>query len=903
MVVVRSSILVALAVAACYQPNESFPDARMGGETPDAADGTPDATPVAAIDTTILSAPPAATALTFTRFAFDATADATFTCTLDDVALPDCTSPVAFDATVGAHTFAVTATSRQAPTIVDPTPATHAWVVDQTPPLATLLFGPSGLTNSATAVFELEANEVVTYLCSIDGGAFEACSSPWTVGPLADGTHVAVILAVDAAGNITSAPVAVSWTIDTTPPTITFTEAPADPTEIAAPMITFVTDEPADALCELAGGAAAAPCDGEFAVPTQANGDHAFTVTAVDAAGNVGTATTAWLLDIVNWTPTPIAPSRAPAVSATSSSLIAYDTVRDVVIAVTGEPDAALTEAQTWLWDGAAWSRHPGIDPPKRLAGSLTFHAGTGTAVLFGGGDVGASTIRGDTWVWDGNGWTEVTPAGSPPARQLQATTYDPVTDQVLLFGGRTTTTNGHLADFWAWDGAAWTQLTPPTLPVARSSSVMAYDAVRDEVVLFGGFNNFALNDGAGYLRETWRWDRTDWTLLAPTNRPSIRWMPAMTFDAAHGQVVLFGGYHFQLGQYMNDTWIWSGTDWTLATPTPMPAPRYGGNLVFDEARQTSFLIGGATVPTAGSVIPWTWDGTTWTDVTPPATPTARAGVAAAYDPRRAVITMFGGAASGQVFTDTWSVDATAWIPRKPDVSPTAGDGAVMAFDAARDEVILFGGVDQAGDVSDQTWSWDGAQWTLLAPAMAPPARAGAVLVDDAIHDELVLFGGVDAGDALLGDTWLWNGVTWRDGAALDSPTPRRAAAAAYDASAQVAIIFGGDDGDVVGDTWAWNGTTWTERLSAETPPARAGAALVVDESRGALVLFGGFDGAAPLADTWIWHGAAWTPRHPVTSPPARDLAAAAFDGSMDAPRVLGGADGSGALTDAWRLD
>ena len=39
----------------------------------------------------------------------------------------------------------------------------------------------------------------------------------------------------------------------------------------------------------------------------------------------------------------------------------------------------------------------------------------------------------------------------------------------------------------------------------------MGYDSVRGEVVLFGGYNNWNLNDGRGYFRQTWTWDGSEW--------------------------------------------------------------------------------------------------------------------------------------------------------------------------------------------------------------------------------------------------------------------------------------------------------------------------------------------------------------------------------------------------------
>jgi hypothetical protein len=50
--------------------------------------------------------------------------------------------------------------------------------------------------------------------CSLDSGPFAACTSPDTVGPLADGAHTFAVRAIDAAGNTDPTPASQSFTIN-----------------------------------------------------------------------------------------------------------------------------------------------------------------------------------------------------------------------------------------------------------------------------------------------------------------------------------------------------------------------------------------------------------------------------------------------------------------------------------------------------------------------------------------------------------------------------------------------------------------------------------------------------------------------------------------------------------------
>jgi hypothetical protein len=93
------------------------------------------------------------------------------------------------------------------------------------------------------------------------------------------------------------------------------------------------------------------------------------------------------------------------------------------------------------------------------------------------------------------------------------------------------------LNDTWVWDGTNWVQKFPANSPPGAIGHAMAYDAARGQVVLFGGWDGSGLND-------TWVWDGSNWVQKFPANPPGRYWH-AMAYDAARGQVVLFGGYGY----------------------------------------------------------------------------------------------------------------------------------------------------------------------------------------------------------------------------------------------------------------------------------------------------------------------------------------------------------------------
>jgi pimeloyl-ACP methyl ester carboxylesterase len=308
--------------------------------------------------------------------------------------------------------------------------------------------------------------------------------------------------------------------------------------------------------------------------------------------------------------------------------------------------------------------KSPANSPPRPGLPVMAFDAARGQVVLFGGGSYSSGLLN-DTWVWDGANWTQKSPMNSPPPRQNHAMAYDAARGQVLLFGGF----NGsNLNDTWVWDGTTWMQKNPANSPSPSFPVVgMAYDAAREQVVMFiSNPNPFA----GSVFSDTWVWDGANWAKKNPLNSPPPRTSSGMAYDAARGQVVLFGG-NDAIGlpsSLLNDTWVWDGTNWTQKSPTNSPTPRYGQALAFDSIRGQVVMFGGEDGSTPGDT--WIWDGTNWTRKSPLNSPSPRSTTALAYDAARGEVVMFGGNGSSGLLNETWVFTASAPTPT-PTPTPT----------------------------------------------------------------------------------------------------------------------------------------------------------------------------------------------------------------------------------------
>lgn len=565
-----------------------------------------------------------------------------------------------------------------------------------------------------------------------------------------------------------------------------------------------------------------------------------------------------------------------------------------------------------------------------------------------------AESAPGGAWIEAGRTY--------PIRRNSAALVHDEARGVNLLFGGYAcpgVACNG-LADTWTWDGETWTRLSPLSSPGPRYASGATYDAEHEEVVLFGGSSCDLVCKPGG---ETWTWNGTTWAHEIPEHSPPPLYAPAMTYDRANKEVVLFGGCATTACPTPTATWTWDGTDWTSHIEPHLgltaPTPRYGSGMAYDVARQRTILFGGSDVLGNSVGDTWAWNGTTWTELHPATTPGTRILPAMTYDPVAQRIVLFGGSVRtctgicvDAFKNDTWTFDGTTWAQVITPAAPPPSNFGAMAFDPANDSLILAGG---QGNTNPEiplvanvrsTWSFDGARWTERTSTV-PEERKDPSLVYDPISRLTLMIGGTCIYDPTCG-VWAWDGETWSylsgspqtwyapaayhpnthkvvlyggafnwiwDGACRtwtkvtppNAPSGRYGWAAATDRNGNV-VLFGGSTGSsYLSDTWVWDGVTWIRHTSSTHPPDRAFASAAYDPVRQETVLFGGLTagGNTYYDDTWVWDGSGWAQRTPATKPVRRAWPALASDPGSGSLIMVGGIGGENltVLNDTWAWD
>lgn len=177
-------------------------------------------------DTTLGGTPAEGTVVNTLTTAFtwsSSTGGTAFSCMLDGLLLPSCSSDLSAHLSDGAHTLNVSAGISpfgDGTTYFDTTPATRHWTIDTHAPDTSLSGGPTGTTTERAATFGFGGADpapgtALHFQCRLDGAAWGPCdsSSGRQYSNLAAGSHTFDVRAVDAAGNADATPASRSWTV------------------------------------------------------------------------------------------------------------------------------------------------------------------------------------------------------------------------------------------------------------------------------------------------------------------------------------------------------------------------------------------------------------------------------------------------------------------------------------------------------------------------------------------------------------------------------------------------------------------------------------------------------------------------------------------------------------------
>lgn len=308
-----------------------------------------------------------------------------------------------------------------------------------------------------------------------------------------------------------------------------------------------------------------------------------------------------WAYDGATWTLLPAPPG---ALAGRWVTAVGHDAARArTLIANSSQQGRSLSD--TWAFDGTTWTFASSFDEASPWVGgpAVSREPGSGAVMKFGGFSPFIPTqwpATNELWRFDGNQW-QFQALGTVPARALHVMVSMPT--GTFVFGGADAT-GQLLGDTWQWSGGAWSSVTSTPAPSPRGQAAMAVHEGTGRAVLFGGSVNVGIGIPRPPLSDTWTFDGSNWQLESPTTQPSARWDHLMAYDSLRDRVVMFGGSTGSTGPAQ--TWEWDGANWNQVATATNP-PGYG-SMAFDTSLQRVVL---ATTGGAGATF-WTYDGSDW---------------------------------------------------------------------------------------------------------------------------------------------------------------------------------------------------------------------------------------------------------------------------------------------------
>ncbi len=413
-----------------------------------------------------------------------------------------------------------------------------------------------------------------------------------------------------------------------------------------------------------------------------------------------------WVWNGSTWTDYAGSVVQAPA--ARELAAMAFDPKLHQLILFGGEGADGQLLHDTWAWNGASWYQESGppvSHAPSAREGAAMAYDGSGDLVLFGGAGVAGSRPGGTV-----NPTTSTsTTAAAPPVAASASSTPGPVSNQAPPpvtganpSGGPSQVVRSAQADASPTDSS-------PATPTSVSAGLPSAAATA------GGSNVNGASSAASSADPG-----TDSSATAAGS-------PASSFSLSDNRA-LPGATEGALTA-LNDTWVWTSNGWAATGATGPPA-RVGADLALDQPANMTVLFGGSSVPSGAPSTgllndTWGWTGQNWTRLAPASSPAARQQAVMAPDPSAGGVVLFGGSAGTPALGDTWVWTGGNWAAAHPAHSPAPRAGAAAAFDSASRQLVVFGGIAVNGAILGDTVILTTSAPLALGPGVLSTPSAG----------------------------------------------------------------------------------------------------------------------------------------------------------------------------------
>jgi hypothetical protein len=266
-----------------------------------------------------------------------------------------------------------------------------------------------------------------------------------------------------------------------------------------------------------------------------------------------------WTFTRGNWTE--VYPVVSP--PAQGATFMTYDNASRQVILLASTSvgtGTATPNWTTWAYSGGTWSQLRPNHEPIGYQGSMAYDPLSKSVVFLSAVLSKNYSTVGETWIFNGSDWSHWNGAGTPLANPV-GLAYDPTVPGLIMVGQVNASSYANNVSTWVLKNRTWTPLSVVAEPSAITNAgfqTMTYDASAGYLFLTWSTIGQVLSGGLGNgrLEQPWKFQHDQWTKLTPANDPTGRVEFGMTYDAADGYVVQFGGHPISsAGGELNQTW------------------------------------------------------------------------------------------------------------------------------------------------------------------------------------------------------------------------------------------------------------------------------------------------------------------------------------------------------------
>ncbi|QQR88790.1 MAG: hypothetical protein IPJ88_11180 [Myxococcales bacterium] len=230
-----------------------------------------------------------------------------------------------------------------------------------------------------------------------------------------------------------------------------------------------------------------------------------------------------------------------------TDATMTYDRTRDVLEVFINDGGTG----RIWEWDGNSWqlATPNGNAPSFRASVYMAYDPIRQRTVVFGGWN-GFDTLYDEVFEYDGSAWYgPFTPATRPSARwdDSNSMVFMPIAmpnpdlrNKMVVYGGTFSLSyvpgpGEALDDMWAWNGSSWMQICTNCTGTPRGFAHFVYDPATGRIVLSNGWDGYEI---AG----TWEYEYPIGFSISNALFPDARDSGGIAYDALRNVIVQYGG-------------------------------------------------------------------------------------------------------------------------------------------------------------------------------------------------------------------------------------------------------------------------------------------------------------------------------------------------------------------------